>query len=217
MNRCNDEMMDMIKQPNHNNGQSGSMPRTFMPAPFLPLLHSVIFSLTPLSHSPSSAIFEPEFDPIEKEAMSIMARTEDGPTEPFIPQTREHHPAPPTPAQVTAEVFPEVDLDDPAAPIEDDTPPAWRASQEPGTDCDSIMDLNKWLECEMAKHEMPSPAPPPYVPPSPPPPTIGHDPALEDCDLVADLDAWSVHTTLPCQIQCLVIVVGYGTHQELTS
>ena len=159
---CNDEMMDMIKQPNHNNGQSGSMP----------------------------PIFEPEFDPIEKEAMSIMARTEDGPTEPFIPQTREHHPAPPTPAQVTAEVFPEVDLDDPAAPIEDDTPPAWRASQEPGTDCDSIMDLNKWLECEMAKHEMPSPAPPPYVPPSPPPPTIGHDPALEDCDLVADLDAW---------------------------
>jgi hypothetical protein len=46
------------------------------------------------------------------------------------------------------------------------------------------MDLDKWLECEMAKHEMPSPAPPPYVPPSPPPPTISYDPALQDCDSI---------------------------------
>ena len=119
-----------------------------------------------------------------------MGRTEDGPTEPYIQPSRASHPAPPTPTQVTAEVFPEQDPDDPSAHVEE-APAAWMASQPAGTNCDSILDLDAWLTCEMAKRELPAPAPPPHVPPPPPPPTIGSDPALQDCDsITGDLAAW---------------------------
>jgi len=51
INRCSDAMMDMIKQPNHNNGQDGSLPRTHL---FPCLVHSCLLCC-------SRALFSPVF------------------------------------------------------------------------------------------------------------------------------------------------------------
>ena len=167
-----------------------------------------------LSLSLSSAIFEPPYEPIAKEAEAIMGRTEHGPTEPFQ-EPRPVHAAPLTPAEETAAVWPGADFDDPKASVDDTPPQVLQQNAASGTDCEAITDIELWLDCEMNKRGQPSPPPPPYVPPPPPPPVISPDPAEIDCDsTTTTIDEWCVHSA--CALRCTdvpsMLVEGLETY-----